>query len=367
MEKIAMQRSPNQSLPRTSRALEVEFLGRSDAFLACSEELARIAAIDRSVLLIGERGTGKELAAARLHYLSPRWQGPFVTLNCAALAPSLIESELFGHEAGAFTGAVGRRIGRFEAANGGTLFLDEIASMPLEAQEKILRVVEYGEFERVGGITPVTADTRILGAANADLPELASQGRFKKDLLDRLSFEVLTLPPLRARGEDILLLAEHFASRMAQELGFAEPVAFSSHVLEQLQNHGWPGNVRELKNVVERSVARCLARDGACARNGKVERLVFDAFASPYRPHSQASALREQAPPTSSEASSRRLGDGYSLPLAVADLERSALSRALEQSRFKQKEAARLLGLSYHQFRSLYRKHRGPHSGEERA
>lgn len=351
-----MSQRSRQAEPQTSRALEVEFLGRSDAFLACSEEMARIAAIDRPVLLIGERGTGKELAAARLHYLSSRWQGPFVALNCAALAPSLIESELFGHEAGAFTGAVGRRVGRFEAANGGTLFLDEIASMPLEAQEKILRVVEYGEFERVGGSRAVAADARILGAANADLPRLAAQGRFKRDLLDRLSFEVLTLPPLRVRGEDILLLAEHFAGRMAQELG-AEPVGFSPRALEQLHAHPWPGNVRELKNVVERSVSRAVARSGNDARSGLVERLALDAFESPYRPF-------EEALPVNSGALSAkitpelRIGGDFSLTRAVEELERSALAQALEQSRFKQKEAAKLLGLSYHQFRSLYRKHR---------
>ncbi len=159
------------------------------------------------MLLIGERGTGKELAARRLHYLSPRWSGPLVTLNCAALAPGLVESELFGHEAGAFTGAAGRRRGRFELADRGTLFLDEIGAMPLPVQEKILRVVEYGEFERVGGSAAIKVDVRVVGATHADLPALARMGRFKRDLLDRLAFAVLTLPPLRARTGDAALLA----------------------------------------------------------------------------------------------------------------------------------------------------------------
>ena len=183
-----------------------EGLGQSEAFLDFQERLSRVAAVERPVLLIGERGTGKELAARRLHYLSQRWQGALITLNCAALSPSLIASELFGHERGAFTGAQQRRMGRFEAAHGGTFFLDEIGSIPLDAQEKILRVVEYGRFERVGSTTPVDVDVRIVGATNADLREMVQEGRFKQDLLDRLAFEVLYLPPLRARQGDILLV-----------------------------------------------------------------------------------------------------------------------------------------------------------------
>src|SRR5215475_5228277 len=173
-----------------------EALGQSEAFLAFQERLSRVARVNRPVLCLGERGTGKELAVSKLHYLSPRWQGPLVALNCAALSPALIESELFGHEEGAFTGATRRRAGRFEAAHGGTLFLDEIAQIPLEVQEKILRVVEYGMFERVGSSQPIQTDVRIVGATNADLMALAAAGRFIRDLLDRLSFDVLFLPPL---------------------------------------------------------------------------------------------------------------------------------------------------------------------------
>ena len=180
-----------------------EAIGQSEIFLEFQERLSRIARVNRPALLVGERGSGKELAVSRLHYLSPRWQGPLLALNCAALSPSLIESELFGHEPGAFTGAVGRRAGRFEAADGGTLFLDEIGQLPLEVQEKLLRVVEYASFERVGGSQPIQADVRIIGATNADLAELARQGRFKTDLLDRLSFEVVFVPPCASAGRTL--------------------------------------------------------------------------------------------------------------------------------------------------------------------
>jgi len=172
---------------------QAEAFGQSEAFLEFQERLSRVAKVDRPVLILGERGSGKELAARRLHNLSPRWQGPLVALNCAALSPTLIEAELFGHEEGAFTGAFRKRLGRFEQADGGTLFLDEIGNIPMETQEKILRAVEYGTFERVGSSQPVEVDVRIVGATNADLLAMSERGRFKKDLLDRLSFEVLYL------------------------------------------------------------------------------------------------------------------------------------------------------------------------------
>ncbi len=237
-----------------------EALGHSEAFLAAQERLSRVAKVDRPVLIIGERGTGKELAARRLHFLSPRWEQPLVALNCSALTPTLIEAELFGHEAGAFTGATRRRAGRFEAADGGTLFLDEIANIPVEAQEKILRVVEYGTFERVGSAESIHVDVRIVGATNADLTALVREGRFKQDLLDRLSFEVLYLPPLRDREGDVTMLANHFAARMAFELGREEVPVFGDAAMAELEAYAWPGNVRELKNVVERAVYRYFRR-----------------------------------------------------------------------------------------------------------
>ena len=172
-------------------------IGESDVFLDFQDRLSRVAKVDRSVLIIGERGSGKELAVQRIHYLSGRWQKNLVAVNCAALPSSLIESELFGYEQGAFTGATKTRKGRFEEAEGGTLFLDEIGLIPLEVQEKILRVVEYGTYERVGSSVTHECDVRIVGATNADLVELCREGKFKEDLLDRLSFEVLFLPPLQ--------------------------------------------------------------------------------------------------------------------------------------------------------------------------
>ena len=327
-----------------------EAIGRSEAFLAFTERLSRAAAVDRPVLLIGERGTGKELAAAKLHYLSRRWEGPLVALNCAALSPTLVEAELFGHEQGAFTGASRERAGRFEAADGGTLLLDEIGLVPLEAQEKLLRVVEYGTFERVGSSRPMRVDVRIVAATNADLPALARAGRFKEDLLDRLAFEVLHVPPLRERQEDIAILTGHFAGRMGRELGFDAAPEFTAEALEMLEAHPWPGNIRELKNVVERAVHR--AEGGAVG----VEAIDFDPFRRPgvpiagTGPTSGVAAVDPPAVPGRPMLPS-------SLPEAVARLEIEALRGALLATRHQQKKAAALLGLSYHQFRGLFRKH----------
>jgi psp operon transcriptional activator len=325
----------------------MEAIGQSDAFLQFQEQLSRVARIDRPVLIIGERGTGKELAAARLHYLSTRWQGPLVTLNCAALAGSLLDSELFGHEAGAFTGATSRSKGRFENADSGTLFLDEIANLPLQAQEKILRVVEYGTFDRVGGSRPVEVNVRIVGATNVDLPARARAGAFKEDLLDRLSFEVLTVPPLRVREGDVELLARHFATRMAVSLGLDEQPRFSPQAMSALTRHHWPGNVRELKNVVERSVYR--------AEHAAMTEVIFDPFLSPYRP---APPLIPDAPVTGKKPEKGGGHPSLDTPLAkaVQDLEDEYLRAALERSHFNQKQAAAILGMSYHQFRRLYRK-----------
>lgn len=333
---------------RTPQALRIEFLGNSEAFLACNERIARAATVDRPVLLVGERGTGKELAAARLHYLSMRWQNAFIPLNCAAMAPALLESELFGHETGAFTGAVQRRIGRFEAADGGTLFLDELAAMPLRAQEKVLRVVEYGEFERLGGMRALAVDVRLVAATNADLPALCDKGRFKRDLLDRLCFEVVTLPPLRERENDVLLLAERFAASMALELGLDEPPAFSPTARTQLFSHDWPGNVRELRNTVQRAVFH--------SQGSRVEELQLDPFDSPWRPVSRPAA--GCAKPKAAEMEQSFPSLPLDLTARVRELEVASLRQALEHGRHNQREAAQLLGLSYHQFRGLYRKYK---------
>ncbi|EHH9729952.1 phage shock protein operon transcriptional activator, partial [Salmonella enterica] len=231
-------------------------LGEANRFLEVLEQVSRLAPLDKPVLIIGERGTGKELIANRLHYLSSRWQGPLISLNCAALNENLLDSELFGHEAGAFTGAQKRHPGRFERADGGTLFLDELATAPMLVQEKLLRVIEYGELERVGGSQPLQVNVRLVCATNADLPAMVKEGTFRADLLDRLAFDVVQLPPLRERQSDIMLMAEHFAIQMCRELRLPLFPGFTDRAKETLLHYAWPGNVRELKNVVERSVYR---------------------------------------------------------------------------------------------------------------
>jgi psp operon transcriptional activator len=319
----------------------IEFIGKSEGFLAFQERLSKVAQIDRPVLIIGERGTGKELAAIRLHYLSKRWQQPFITINCAALAPNLVESELFGHEAGAFTGAISQRKGRFEFAHNGTLFLDEIGNMPMTVQEKILRVIEYGVFERVGSSRQISVDVRIITATNVNLPQKAEEGSFKRDLLDRLSFEVLVLPPLRERGDDILLLAEHFASHLAIELHLEHIPSFSDRVKTQLMDYRWPGNVRECKNVIERAVYQ--------SRGRRIDTISFDPFEGAY-------------PENRDEKEQKKSKNGIdinSTPLSEAkkELEYRYLKEALKKANHNQKKAAGILGMSYHQFRGLYRKY----------
>lgn len=325
----------------------LEAMGESPAFMAFQERLSLVAKVDRPVLILGERGSGKELAIRRLHYLSARWQGPLVALNCAALSPGVLESELFGHEAGAFTGASGRRKGRFEAAEGGSLFLDEIGLVPINVQEKILRVVEYREFERVGGSEPITVDVRIVGATHTNLPALADSGQFKRDLLDRLSFEVLFLPPLRERREDILLLARHFANRMAAELGRPGVIEFSANAESQLESYPWPGNIRELKNVVERAVYR--------SSGPKINVIEFNPFICPWEPREENSV---QSAPTAAPEPQKTKALPADLPEAVSKLEIQFIRAALEANGFHQGRAAESLGLGYHQFRRLMAKHK---------
>jgi psp operon transcriptional activator len=320
-------------------------IGESTAFRVCLAQVSQLAALDRPVLVVGERGTGKELVAARLTYLSPRWDRPFIKLNCAALAESLLDSELFGHEAGAFTGALRRRLSRFEAADQGTLFLDEIANASLAVQEKILRVIEYGSFERVGGNEEVTVDVRVIAATNVDLPSLAASGRFRSDLLDRLAFDVVTIPPLRERAEDIPLLAEHFGRAMARALGREGFPGFTAAALAQLSAHSWPGNVRELKNAAERSVHRW-SHPAA-----KVDEIILDPFASPHRPPAPVAA-EPSAPPL------HKAPADVSFLARVRNFEEKLLADALAASHFNQRRAAVALGLSYHQLRHYLRKYR---------
>ena len=337
-----------RTFKKSNISASVEALGQSEAFLEFQERLSRVAPINRPVLLVGERGTGKELAAARLHFLSGRWERPLVTLNCASLAPTLIESELFGYERGAFTGARERRAGRFESAEGGTLFLDEIGNVPLEVQGKILRVVEYNTFERVGSAERIDVDVRIVAATNADLWELVRREQFKADLLDRLSFEVLVVPPLRARCGDVLLLARHFATRMARELDRAEAPVISDAAAAALERHDWPGNVRELKNVVERAVYR--------SDTAVVSEIEFDPFQSPCI--APTAAGLHEAP---AGAATPRVQDGpvgQAMKEAVWSLKIRMIEEALKTAKYNQRKAASILGLTYDQFRGLYRRYR---------
>ena len=318
-------------------------LGESGAFMDVLDRVSRLARLDRPCLVVGERGTGKELIAARLHYLSRRWDKPFVAVNCAALSEDLLDSELFGHEAGAFTGARDRRIGRFERADGGTLLLDEIATASSRVQEKILRVVEYGEMERVGGGRTLRVDVRVVGATNVDLPAEVAAGRFRADLLDRLAFEVVTLPPLRARREDIMVLAQHFAVAMARELGRPLFAGFSPGAEASLIGHDWPGTVRELKNAVERAVARTVAEE-------PVAEVALDPFDSPHRLAS-AVALPTRRPPPAAGRPPASLKD------RVAGYERRLVAEAMAAADGNGAAAARSLGLGYHRFRRLLAKH----------
>ena len=329
-------------------------IGSSELWHQVLQQASQVAPLNRPVLLVGERGTGKELIAERLHYLSLRWQQPYLQVNCAAMTENLLESELFGHEIGAFTGATRSRAGLFERADGGTLFLDELATASLPVQEKLLRVIEYGRFERVGGSKTLQVDVRVVAACNEDLPALVTQGRFRGDLLDRLAFDVLNLPPLRYRKEDIAELAEHFALRMCLELGYDFFSGFTAPAMQQLQTHDWPGNVRELKNVVERSIYRH-------ADPGKpVAEMVLDPFVSPWRTSSQNGSTMPVSEPIVSEpiaALSVSPVETCDLKAELAQFEQRLIQRALQQQHFNQRHTAQALGLTYDQLRAALRKY----------
>ncbi len=333
-------------------------IGNSAALAEALDHISRLAPINRPVLILGARGTGKELAAGRLHYLSPRWDAPLVKVNCAAMAETLLESELFGHEPGAFTGASRSHRGRFERADGGTLFLDELGTMSLRLQEKLLRLVEYGEFERVGGQQTLRVDVRVVAATNADLKQLAAQGRFRHDLLDRLSFDVVHLPDLHHRQEDIPLLAEHFAIQMCSELGWELFPGFTEEAMQELTSYPWPGNIRELKNAVERSLHRWGNAEEPVAE------VVIDPFQSPWEQADDAQdaaseTIRPQgsaATPATTPATTDKT-EPIDFASQIEALEKQLLKRALAGSGQNQRQAGEALGLSYDQMRGLVRKH----------
>ncbi len=334
-----------------------QFIGQSSAFLDAVERASRAAPLNRTVLVVGERGTGKELIAERLHRLSSRWDGPLVTMNCAALPETLIEAELFGHEAGAFTGATRAREGRFEEADGGTLFLDELGTLSMGAQERLLRAVEYGEVTRIGSSRPVRVDVRIVAATNEHLPNMVDAGKFRADLLDRLSFEVVTLPPLRVREGDVEVLSEYFGRKMAAELGWDGWPGFGEVATRALENHLWPGNVRELRNVVERAVYRW-------ADPGQpIDYIQFDPFESPWRSGNTTSASMHATVDRDS-GQEVRFSTDLSQAVDVTDFreatekyEKAVLEQALAKCRYNQRQTAKSLNLSYDQLRHTLKKH----------
>lgn len=306
-------------------------IGSSNKLSAILDRAKRVAVLPRPVLIYGERGTGKELIAHAVHQHSDRKDGPFIVMNCGAVPDTLLESELFGHERGAFTGATSKKAGKFELANGGTLFLDEIGNMSLDFQMKILRVIEYQRFTRVAGQQELEVDVRVIAATNVNLLDEIEEGRFRADLYDRLTFEILELPPLRDRKEDIAELVEYFAKRFSMEVS-SRPKRFSKEALAGLSAYDFPGNIRELKNIVERAMY--------LSDKAEINGETIDA-ALPRR--------RESA----------HVEDDASLSFIdrVDHYQQSLLLHALNVHKWSQKDAASDLGLTYDQFRHLYRKY----------
>ncbi len=332
-------------------------IGESSSLAETLAHVSRVAPLNRPILVIGERGSGKELIAERLHYLSTRWDQAFHKVNCAAISDTLLDSELFGHEAGAFTGATKTQQGRFERANGGTLFLDELGTMPLRIQEKILRIIEYGEFERLGGQKTIQVDVRIVGATNEDLPNLATLGKFRHDLLDRLAFDVVNVPALRQRTEDIPTLVDHFATRMCSELDKEYYSGFSHEAMTTLIAYSWPGNIRELKNVVERSLCHW----------DNVDEPIDDVILNPFNPSSTPASLAtnktsniQPAIAVNAKENAEFImteNDSVDFEARIKSLEVSLIQRALTLNRNHQKHSAEYLGITYHQFRALLKKY----------
>ncbi|MBA3463129.1 MAG: sigma-54-dependent Fis family transcriptional regulator [Deltaproteobacteria bacterium] len=330
-------RATNERL-RKAAGRRWQIVGDSAAMRTVMTKIERVAPVPRPVLVLGPRGTGKELVARAIHTLSPRASEPYITINCAAVAESLLESELFGHEEGAFTGATKQKEGKFELADGGTLFLDEIGNMSLEFQAKILRVLEYQRFERVAGSESIQVNVRVIAATNSDLKQAIGEGKFRADLYDRLSFEVIQLPALASRIEDIPVLAMHFLAKFRQDVAGIVPREISAAALDRFASYDYPGNVRELKNIVERA---------AYMATGEVLSELDVDVALPPEAHSAA------------PSSGHGFADDSRRPLdeRVEAFERWLCQDALERTRFKQKEAAALLGITYDQFRQRYRKY----------
>lgn len=316
--KLRQAQDQNRSL-RQLLEIESDLVGDSLPMRELRDAIARVAPSLATILIRGESGVGKELVARAIHFNSPRQKGPFVCVNCAALTETLLESELFGHEKGAFTGATDRKAGKFEQADRGTLFLDEVGEMPMSIQAKFLRVLEEQRFERVGGTASVAVDVRIVAATNRNLETAIEEGQFRPDLLYRLQVIDVVVPPLRDHLDDLPALAELLLDRSCRRLG-RPPMWFTPRALQALAAHDWPGNVRELRNVVERAVV--LNQDPEI---GEVDSLL--------RP-----LARPEAPPAETPQKGLR-------PASLEDVEKLHILQTLELTRWKKREAARILGI----------------------
>lgn len=346
IEKALEVRSLTEEVAKLRSEVEQKYsfqniIGKSPKMQAVFDLIDRVAATSASVLIFGESGTGKELAAKAIHYLSPRRHRPYIQVNCSALPETLLESELFGHEKGAFTGAVARRLGRFELADKGTLFLDEIGELTPPVQVKLLRVLQEKSFERVGGGETIRADVRIITATNRDLNQAMAEGKFREDLFYRLNVVPITLPPLRERSEDIPLLAEHFLKKyeFSGRPG-AKPKTLTAEAVRRLAEYRWPGNVRELENAIERAVI--ISRG---------DRITVDDLPRELQPYSPQ-PLRRAA---------------FKLPeggVNLEEVERDLIRQALERTGGNQTQAARLLGITRHTL--LYRIDKYGLKGSER-
>jgi Nif-specific regulatory protein len=321
-------------------------IGDSAALREVLQKVEQVAPTDSTVLLRGETGTGKELVAHAIHINSPREAKPFVRVNCAALAPGVLESELFGHEKGSFTGAMERRRGRFELADGGTLFLDEVGDLPMEVQIKLLRTLQEREFERVGGTETIKVDVRMVSATNRNLEKMIEENEFREDLYYRLNVFPINLPPLRDRLDDLPVLAAHFVSKFARKLG-AAPTAPTAEAIAKLREYNWPGNVRELENIIER--AMILARGAPLA----VSHLDFGK-----RGQSAANQSGPVVMPVAATTPTPVPGDdGKSLAERLLDSERREIVAAVEKSRGNIASAARMLGINRSTLYYRLRKH----------
>jgi two-component system, NtrC family, nitrogen regulation response regulator NtrX len=316
---LKLQRLESENRQLRQRLGGHEIVWQGEAMRRVITQLERVASSESRICILGETGTGKELIARTIHERSPRSSGPFITLNCAAVPAELIESELFGHEKGSFTGASGRHIGKFEQADQGTIFLDEIGDMPLNMQTKLLRVLEENEVERVGGTKPVSVNARVVVATHRDLEMRVREQKFRQDLFHRVYVFPLRLPPLRERREDIPALVEHFAAQVCHQNGW-KPIPFSGDALHALQSHAWPGNVRELRNMVERLML--------LATDGRVDL-----------------AIVQSALPSSSNSSTPQPASLGTLAERVQSFERQEILGELKRSHHNISVAAKALGM----------------------